>query len=959
MKQIFSIARKELAGYFGSPLALIFLAAFVGITLFIFFWVETFFARGVADVRPLFKWMPLLLIFLVAALTMRQWSEEQRSGTLEVLLTLPVRSVQLVLGKFLAVMIMVVVALALTLPLPITASLLGNLDWGPVIGGYLAALLLAAAYAGLGLFVSSLTDNQIVALITTAILGGLLYLVGSNNVTDFFGENVAGLLRGLGTGSRFESIQRGVIDLRDLVYYLSLTGVFLMLNTYTVERKRWSRGAATASYRNSYSLFSGLVVANLLLVNVWVGQLTVLRADLTQQREYSLSSTTKDLLANLQEPLLVRAYISEKSHPLLNPLRPAIEDLLREYAIAGGDRVTAEVIDPITDPELEAEANQSYGIQPTPLQVAGRYESSVINAYFDVLVRYGDQDITLNFRDLINVQPNRDGSFDVQLRNPEYDLTSAIKKVVYGFQSVESVLAALEQPVTLTLYVTPDMLPPELASAPETIAAVANDITAASNGKFIFQTVNPDDPASGVTRQQLFEQMGLQPFPTSFFSADSYYLHTVLQNGADAQVIYPSNDVSEANVRTAIETALKRSSAGFLKTIGLWTPPATPTQDMFGQTQPPLSSWNLLTDSLSQEYSVRNVDLADGMPPEGIDTLLVVQPENLTDKQRYAIDQYLMRGGAVIVAAGNYKVIVDQFSGGLGLQPLEGSLREMLAHYGVDVQTALVMDPQNVPFPAPVQRQVGDFTVQEIQAINFPYFVDVRQDGMNAESAIMNGLASSTMTWSSPTVIDASKNATRTTTLLMSSTPQSWLTTNTVMQPNFDLYPEFGFPVEGELAAQPLAVTLEGTFASFFKDQPSPLASSEPSEGEAPAGAVTPATIAESPESARLVVLGSGEFIDDFVIQLMAQLIGDQALNNVQLVQNAVDWAVEDTDLLAIRARGAGVRLLDPLTEQQQTTWEVGNYVVALLLVLLIGGFFLIQRRGEKPMELTKSGGDL
>jgi ABC-2 type transport system permease protein len=664
MKQILSITRKELAGYFGSPLALIFLAAFVGVTLFIFFWVETFFARGVADVRPLFKWMPLLLIFLVAALTMRQWSEEQRSGTLEVLLTLPVRSVQLVLGKFLAVMIMVVVALALTLPLPLTASLLGNLDWGPVVGGYLAALLLAAAYAGLGLFVSSLTDNQIVALITTAILGGLLYLVGSNNVTDFFGENVAGLLRGLGTGSRFESIQRGVIDLRDLVYYLSLTGVFLMLNTYTVERKRWSHGAATASYRSSYSLFSGLVVANLLLVNVWVGQLTVLRADLTQQREYSLSSTTKDLLANLQEPLLVRAYISEKSHPLLNPLRPAIEDLLREYAIAGGSRVTAEVIDPISDPELEAEANQSYGIQPTPLQVAGRYESSVINAYFDVLVRYGDQDITLNFRDLINVQPNRDGSFDVRLRNPEYDLTSAIKKVVYGFQSVESVLAALEQPVTLTLYVTPAMLPPELAGAPDTIATVANDIAAASNGKFIFQTVNPDDPASGVTRQQLFDQMGLQPFPTSFFSTDSYYLHTVLQNSADAQVIYPSNDVSEANVRTAIETALKRSSAGFLKTIGLWTPPATPTQDMFGQTQPPLSSWNLLTDSLSQEYSVRNVDLADGLPPEGIDALLVVQPESLTDKQRYAIDQYLMRGGAVIVAAGNYKVIVDQFSGG-------------------------------------------------------------------------------------------------------------------------------------------------------------------------------------------------------------------------------------------------------------------------------------------------------
>jgi ABC-2 type transport system permease protein len=109
--------------------------------------VETFFARGIADVRPLFRWMPVLMILLVAALTMRQWSEEQRSGTLEVLLTLPVSPWQLVLGKFLAVLALVAVSLALTLFLPITVSLLGNLDWGPVIGGYLAAILLAGAYA--------------------------------------------------------------------------------------------------------------------------------------------------------------------------------------------------------------------------------------------------------------------------------------------------------------------------------------------------------------------------------------------------------------------------------------------------------------------------------------------------------------------------------------------------------------------------------------------------------------------------------------------------------------------------------------------------------------------------------------------------------------------------------------------------------------------------------------------
>jgi ABC-2 type transport system permease protein len=286
---------------------------------------------------------------------------------------------------------------------------------------------------------------------------------------------------------------------------------------------------------------------------------------------------------------------------------------------------------------------------------------------------------------------------------------------------------------------------------------------------------------------------------------------------------------------------------------------------------------------------------------------------------------------------------------------VENGLQEMLAHYGVDVQTALVMDPQNVPFPLPVQRQVGGFIVEEVQAINFPYFVDVRQDGMNQESGVMAGLASAVMAWTSPTVVDGTTQLTRTTTTLMNSTPQSWLTTNTVMQPNFEQYSEMGFPVEGEQAAQPLAVTVQGSFPSFFKDKPSPLAASDDGGAtDAPTFTVTPATIEESPNTARLIVFGSGEFIDDVVIQLTAQMIGEQAYNNLQLVQNAVDWAVEDADLLSIRARGAGVRLLEPLTEQEQATWEVGNYLTALLLVVFIGGFFLWQRRSEKPMELTE-----
>ncbi|MCB0111673.1 MAG: GldG family protein, partial [Caldilineaceae bacterium] len=342
----------------------------------------------------------------------------------------------------------------------------------------------------------------------------------------------------------------------------------------------------------------------------------------------------------------------------------------------------------------------------------------MINSYFDILVRYGDQNVVLNFQDLIEVTPNPTGSVDVRLRNLEYDLTSAIKKVVFGFQSVESVLAALNEPVELTLYSTPDTMPVELQEAITTIQTVAQSIADESGGKFLFNTVNPDDPNSGITRQALFDTFGLQPFLTSLFSNESYYLHMILRNGETQELIYPSNDLSEGAIRSQIENSLKRSSTGFLKTIGLWTPPAIPTQDMFGQQRQPLASWQNITQHLSQEYTVRNVDLSGGQAPSDIDTLFVIMPENMSDKERFAVDQFLMRGGAVIVAAGNYKVDVDQFSQGLTLTPLDGTLNEMLRHYGVDVQQSLVMDDQNQPFPVTVQRNVGGFQVQEIQAIN-------------------------------------------------------------------------------------------------------------------------------------------------------------------------------------------------------------------------------------------------
>ncbi len=963
MNQTFALTRKELSSYFNSPMALIFVGVFLAATLFTFFWVETFFARGVADVRPMFRWMPILLIFLVSTLTMRQWSEEQQTGTQEILLTLPVHPVKLVLGKFLGVMILVILALVLTIFLPLSVSLIGNLDWGPVWGGYLAAILLASAYTAIGLFVSSQTDNQIVALIMTALIGGLFYLIGTSGVTDFAGSSLAEIFRAIGAGSRFESIERGVIDLRDLIYYISLTVLFLTFNVISLDSKRWSDSEATQSYRNSWLLAAGLITLNLIALNIWIFPLTGIRLDLTEQREYTLSPATTDLLNNLQEPLLIRAYLSEQTHPLLAPLAPRVRDTLEEYRIASNGQVVIEVIDPLQDPELEAEANQTYGIRPTPLQASDRYGASLVNAYFDVLVRYGDQSEVLNFRDLIEVQQYRNGG-EVRLRNLEYDLTRAVKKTVFGFQSIDSLLASIDEPVKLTLYSTPNTLPEQLLEAPGTIAQVAQEISAESNGKFTFEAFDVDDPNSPVNRQILIDQFGLQPVLVSFFSDETYYLHMVLQIGDQAELLFPSGEYTEATVRTAIESALKRSSSGFLKVVGLWTPPEIPSQNAFGQPQPSLKQYNAVAEQLRQEYTVVPVTLASGQVPANVDVLVVVAPQGMSEVQRFAVDQYLMRGGSVIVAAGNYALTIDEFAGSLALEPIVGGLTDILASYGITLDQTLVLDPQNEPFPTQVTRDLGNFQVQEIQALNYPPFVDIRPEGMDQDSPILANLQAVTLNWASPISLDETLNEGREVTTLLQSTSAAWLRTDTNIQPDAALYGELGFPVEGEPQAYPLAVSIQGSFNSFYAGQESPIAQAaaaetppvDPATGQ-PIQLQDVGTLESSPETARLVVISSGEFLNDIVFDISNSLTPNRYLNSLQFIQNTVDWSVEDLDLLTIRARGSASRVLAPMSESQQSVWEYGNYIIALLALIAIGFIWYTMQRNETPIELNPPEG--
>ncbi|MFW8601891.1 Gldg family protein [Desulfobacterota bacterium M19] len=963
MNQTLSVTRKELKAYFGSPMAALFIGAFLIAALFSFFWLETFFARNTADIRPLFRWMPILMIFLVGALTMRQWSEEQRSGTMEVLMTLPVSLRQLVVGKFLAVLALVAIALALTLGLPITVSMLGNLDWGPVIGGYVGALLMASAYISIGLFISSRTDNQIVALILSVLIIGFFYILGSTGITNFMNNETAEFFRALGTGSRFASIERGVLDLRDVFYYVSITIAFLSFNILSLDSKRWSRGANTSSYRRGKRIAVILITLNLLAANIWLNKVNNARLDLTENHEYSLSDTTRDLISNLPNPLIIRGYFSEKTHPLLSPLVPKIKDMLREYAIASRGHVQVSFVDPRYDEKMAAEADQEYGIKPVPFQVEGRYGASVVNSYFNILIKYGDQHVVLGFNDLIEIQRRGDGRVDVRLRNLEYDLTKSIKKVVYGFQSLGDVFARLKKPMILTAVISGKSLPAALRGMTANIKKAVGELMKESDGKLKFVTIDPDTEAGRLP--ELEKKFKITPMKTSFFSNDTFYLYLFLTDGAENKRIFLTADMGPAEIKKEIGAALKRNSAGFLKTIGLWIPPVSAPPQMAMLRQQPPAQYRMIQQMLPQNYNVEKVDLSKGRVSDDIDVLLLVAPQNLNDMQRFAIDQYLMRGGAVVALAGNYLLNISPYSKTLQVKKVRNGLDKMLAFYGIKVKDSMVMDEQNEPFPIPITRNLGGFEVQEIEKLSYPFFVDVRASGMDRSSPITASLTAVTMNWVSPLVLDKAESKGRKVVRLLSSSPHSWTKSGTDVQPDLRRYPKLGFAPGADMKSELLAVSEQGRFKSYFANRPDPRklavekrakAAEAAKKGKTAKNAKadislpTGPVLKESSASARLVVVGSADFINDTVLQISRSISQDRFLNNLSFLQNSVDWAVEDEDLLNIRSRGDQARLLIPLTHAQQIFWEWLNYAIALLALLIISIYGGLRRRKEKPM---------
>ena len=423
MKNIKAVFKREFKAYFDSPVAYVFLTAFLVLAGFLTFGVAMFFERRQADLTPFFFWHPWVYLLLVPAATMGVWADERRNGTAELLLTLPVTITEVLIGKFLAAWSFVGIGLALTFPVALTAGYLGSPDWGAVFCGYLGSLLLSGAAVAIGVFASTLSRSSVVGFVVSLALVFLLLIIGFDPVIGAVAAwgvptAITDSVASCSLLSHFEAMRKGVVDFADIGYYFAMM-VFMLAAAKTVTdgRRGASKGIVGLVLVGAIAASSVVILANL-----------PLRCDMTAENLYTLSKGSKAVLGQLTEDVTLKYYVSSSSAEMpmaLKTYAQQVGNLLKEYERAGGGRLVVEEYDPKPDSDAEEWA-QRYGVEP---QTGGNPFGQGI--YFGVVAVCGDREETLGV-----LSPRTESTL-------EYDLTRLVTRVAWPERPVVGVMTSL------------------------------------------------------------------------------------------------------------------------------------------------------------------------------------------------------------------------------------------------------------------------------------------------------------------------------------------------------------------------------------------------------------------------------------------------------------------------------------------------------------------------------------
>jgi len=391
-RQIFSVARRELRSFFDQPTAYVLAVAFLGLGLYLSF--RSLFAMNLATLRPFFDLLPWLFVVFVPAVTMKSLAEERRSRTLEWLSAQPLTETDIVLGKFLGNLVFVASTLAGTIPMAVGVLMASQADPGMIVAQYAGAVLLAAQLTAIGIWASSMTRNQITAFILGAFTCFVLVLIGLPIVQIGLPGLIGGWAAQLSVISHFQSVARGVVDLRDLLYFASMCALFLLLALAALGRERLSREGA--AFRR-LKVGTAVITAGVLVLNLLGSQLRG-RIDLTRDNLFTLSDGSRQIMGGLDDIVNLKLFVSNDLPPEIQLILRDVRDLVADLANASNGMLATEEINPDESDEAGEEAS-SLGVVPIEFNVIRDDELQVKRGYFGLAVTYADEQEVIPFVD--------------------------------------------------------------------------------------------------------------------------------------------------------------------------------------------------------------------------------------------------------------------------------------------------------------------------------------------------------------------------------------------------------------------------------------------------------------------------------------------------------------------------------------------------------------------------------
>ncbi|RUM87319.1 MAG: hypothetical protein DSZ23_06020 [Thermodesulfatator sp.] len=426
-----NVSRRELSSYFNSPVAYCFMVVFLLVTSGLF--MMPFFVAGLCSMRSFFNNLPLILVVFIPAVTMRLWAEERKAGTISLLFSLPMTSSRLVVGKFISALFFCILALAGTLTIPFMLGHLGNPDPGPILGGYVGTILMSSLLLAMGMAISAFFSDQVVAFILALLAGIFCFLSGTQFSSTFLDGWIPGLgsfLRNaVGLGSHFASFQKGVLDLGDILFFLSYTVIFLVINSLALEaylKRKMARG-----FIPGIVLLLGIGI----FFNATLSNMRLYRMDLTENRIYTLSQGTKRVLERLKVPITVTYYCSSKDKmpTAMKEIQRDVEDILQELSRLS-PKFSYRVVDPESLPREKLNELQKKGIVPFNAQTIEQDAVNIKRIYSAISLSYLNKKVEV----IPQVVPDSLGSL-------EYDMVSKVYRLTLTSEPKILLVAPMEQ----------------------------------------------------------------------------------------------------------------------------------------------------------------------------------------------------------------------------------------------------------------------------------------------------------------------------------------------------------------------------------------------------------------------------------------------------------------------------------------------------------------------------------